>query len=143
MSAMTVQIACALVVMTLGTQAHADTVVPMKGQTRNRFRPILRHARRRRSQPTTRRSPLPTRPRLRRPQPIRSRPADKRAALSPVPAAGAAAAEVRGNQYGNYDKVDSDVQKEYRQDQAQDAAVAGAVVGGFAAAPGPPPAGTG
>jgi hypothetical protein len=45
-------------------------------------------------------------------------------------AAGAASAEVQGNRYENYDKLDSDVQQEYRQNQAKDAAVAGAVVGG-------------
>jgi hypothetical protein len=33
-------------------------------------------------------------------------------------------------QYENYDKVNSEVQQEYRQEQAKDAAVGGAVVGG-------------
>ena len=42
-------------------------------------------------------------------------------------AAGAAAGQVRSNQYDN---VSSDAQQEYRQNQAKDAAVAGAVVGG-------------
>ena len=42
-------------------------------------------------------------------------------------AAGAASAQVRSNRYDN---VGSDAQQEYRQNQAQDAAVAGAVVGG-------------
>lgn len=44
--------------------------------------------------------------------------------------AGAAAAEVRGNQYDAYDRLDDDVQQEYRQDNARDVAVAGAVIGG-------------
>jgi transcription initiation factor TFIID subunit TAF12 len=44
-------------------------------------------------------------------------------------AAGAASAEVKGNQYQAYDKLDSDVQQQYRQNQAQSAAAAGAVAG--------------
>jgi hypothetical protein len=45
-------------------------------------------------------------------------------------AAGAAAAEVRGQQHEAYDKVSDDVKQEYRQNQAKEAAAAGAVVGG-------------
>ena len=37
---------------------------------------------------------------------------------------------MRGNQYEAYDRVDSEVQQEYRQNQAREAATAGAVVGG-------------
>lgn len=43
---------------------------------------------------------------------------------------GAAAAEVRGNQYDAYDRLDDDVQQEYRQENARDAAAVGAVIGG-------------
>ena len=43
---------------------------------------------------------------------------------------GAAAAEVRGNQYEAYDRLDDDVQQEYRQENARDAAAVGAVIGG-------------
>lgn len=43
---------------------------------------------------------------------------------------GAAAAEVRGNQYEAYDRLDDDVQQEYRQENALDAAAVGAVIGG-------------
>jgi hypothetical protein len=39
---------------------------------------------------------------------------------------GAAAAEVRGNQYDAYDRLDEDVQQEYRQENARDAAAVGA-----------------
>jgi hypothetical protein len=45
-------------------------------------------------------------------------------------AAGAAAAQSRCNRNEICDHADSDVQQEYRQNQAKDAAVAGAVVGG-------------
>jgi len=44
--------------------------------------------------------------------------------------AGAAAAQHRANQYDNLDRIDDGVKREYRQEQAKDAAVAGAVVGG-------------
>lgn len=43
---------------------------------------------------------------------------------------GAAAAEVRGNQHEAYDRLDDDVQQEYRQENARDAAAVGAVIGG-------------
>lgn len=43
---------------------------------------------------------------------------------------GAAAAEARGNDYDAYDRVDEDLQQEYRRDNARDVAVAGAVIGG-------------
>jgi len=44
--------------------------------------------------------------------------------------AGAAAAQHRANQYDNLDRIDDGVKREYRQEKAKDAAVAGAVVGG-------------
>lgn len=37
---------------------------------------------------------------------------------------------MRGNQHEAYDRVDSDVQEEYRQNQARETAAVGAVVGG-------------
>ena len=45
--------------------------------------------------------------------------------------AGAAAAEVRGQQHDNvYDQIDDDIQQDYRQNNARSAAAAGVVVGG-------------
>ena len=46
--------------------------------------------------------------------------------------AGAAAAEVRGRQYDAYDRVDDDVKREYRRNDAKSAAAVGAVIGGTA-----------
>ena len=47
-------------------------------------------------------------------------------------AAGATAAEVRGRQYDAYDRIDDDLQQEYRRNEAKSTAAAGAVVGGAA-----------
>ena len=130
MRAITIQTACSLVVIKLGAHAHAETVVPMKGQTpeqiqsdtatcqtqaKSAYDQALAAANQSAATSTT----------------TASQPSGGRARGAAAGAvAGAAAAEVRGNQYENYDKVDSDVQKEYRQNEAQEAAVAGAVVGG-------------
>jgi hypothetical protein len=45
-------------------------------------------------------------------------------------AAGAAAAEVRGQQYEGYDNLSDDAKQEYRRNEAKSAAAAGAVAGG-------------
>ena len=123
---------CAAVMMTLGAQAHAETVVPTQGQTpeqiqkdteacksqaKSAYDQALAAANQTAATATAAASAPP-------PSGGRARGAATGAA------AGAAAAQVRGNQYENYDKIDSDVQQEYRQNQAKEAAVAGAVVGG-------------
>lgn len=114
---------CAAAIVTLGVQAHAETVVPMQGQTpqqiqadtdackaqsKTAYDQALAAAKQApATSATTASAPAPSGGRVRG------------AAAGAV--AGAAAAEVRGNQYENYDKVDSDVQQEYRQNQAQSA----------------------
>ena len=124
--------ACATVLMAMGSQVHGETVVPMQGQTpeqiqmdtqacktqaKSAYDQTLAAANQTSATSTTSASA--------------SAPSGGRARGAVAgAAAGAAAAEVRGNQYDNYDKIDSDVQKEYRQNQAQEAAVGGAVVGG-------------
>jgi len=44
--------------------------------------------------------------------------------------AGAAKAEVKGQQHGAYDNVNEDVKQQYRQNEAKSVAAAGTVVGG-------------
>jgi len=120
--------ACALGLAAFGTQAHAETVIPMQGQTPDQIQADVAtcqaqaktaydQALASAGQPAPATSSAP-------PSGSRLRGAAAGAAV------GAATAEVRGNQYDNYDRIDEDVQQEYRQNQAQDAAVAGAVVGG-------------
>jgi Skp family chaperone for outer membrane proteins len=117
-------------VVMIGVPAFAETVIPMKGQSpeqiqmdvtqcqaqaKTAYDQALASASSSASTSTTSAAP-PSGGRM-------------RGAVTGA-AAGAAAAEVRGNRYENYDKIDSDVQQEYRQNQAKDAAVAGAAVGG-------------
>ena len=122
--------ACVAVFTTLGIHAHAETVIPTKSQTpeqiqkdtaecqaqgKTAYDQSLASANQASAASTTS-DTKPSGGRL------------KGAAVGA--AAGAASAQVQGNRNDNYDKVDSDVQQEYRQNQAKDAAVAGVVVGG-------------
>jgi hypothetical protein len=100
--------------------AQASTVIPAQGQTPEQIQADTAACQSQGAQASAAAAPAPAPA----PQGGRLRGAAVGAA------AGAAAAEVRGNQYEAYDRVDSDVQQEYRQNQAQEAAVAGAVVGG-------------
>lgn len=120
----------AIVTVALGINANAETVVPTKGQTPEQIQKDVADCQAQAK--TTYDQTLAS--------------ANQSAAASTADtdkarggrvrgaavgaAAGAATAQVQGNRYDNYDKVDSDVQQEYRQNQAKDAAVAGAVVGG-------------
>ena len=97
---------------------HASTLIPAKGQTPEQIQADTAACQSQATQASQAAAPAPA------PQGGRL----KGAAVGA--AAGAAAAEVRGNQYEAYDRLDSDVQQEYRQNQAQGAAAAGMVVGG-------------
>jgi len=126
----TLMAASAAIIMMLGAQAHAETVVPTQGQTPQQIQADTAACQAQAKSvydqtfAAANQSAATSTTTAAAPSGGRARGAVAGAA------AGAAAAEVRGNQYENYDKVDSDVQKEYRQNQAQEAAVAGAVVGG-------------
>ena len=98
--------------------AQASTLIPAKGQTPEQIQADTAACQSQATQASQAAAPAPA------PQGGRL----KGAAVGA--AAGAAAAEVRGNQYEAYDRLDSDVQQEYRQNQAQGAAAAGMVVGG-------------
>ncbi|WP_339466097.1 MULTISPECIES: hypothetical protein [unclassified Pseudomonas] len=97
------------------TQASAESVVPLKGQTSQQTQIDINDCRSIASTSTT--SAPQTGGRL------------KDAAVGA--AAGATAAEVRGRQHDEfYDAVDDDRQQDYRQNRAGQSAAAGAVVGG-------------
>ncbi len=97
---------------------QAVTVTPMQGQTSEQIQADMAACQTQASQaapPATTSAPAPQGGRIR--------------GAAVGAAAGAASAQVKGNQYQAYDKLDSDVQQQYRQNQAQSAAAAGAVAG--------------
>ena len=97
---------------------QAVTVTPMQGQTPEQIQTDTAACQTQASQaapPATTSAPAPQGGRVR--------------GAAAGAAAGAASAQVRGNQYQAYDKLDSDVQQQYRQNQAQQAAAAGAAAG--------------
>lgn len=107
-----------LLAIAAATPLYASTLIPMKGQTPEQIQADTAACQSQATQASQSTAPAPA------PQGGRL----KGAAVGA--AAGATAAQVRGNQYEAYDRLDSDVQQEYRQNQAQGAAAAGMVVGG-------------
>ncbi|BBP71492.1 hypothetical protein PHLH6_34960 [Pseudomonas sp. Seg1] len=104
-----------LIAALCATQANAQTVVPLKGQTSQQTQIDINDCHSVAASSTT--STPQTGGRL------------KGAAVGA--AAGATAAEVRGRQHDElYDAVDDDRKQDYRQNRARQTATAGAVVGG-------------
>jgi YMGG-like Gly-zipper len=101
---------------------HASTLIPTQGQTSAQIQSDTAACQTQATQASQAAAPPPAAAPA--PQGGRLRGAAVGAA------AGAAGAQVRGNQHEAYDRVDSDVQEEYRQNQARETAAAGAVVGG-------------
>ena len=85
MRAMTIQTACSLVVMTLGAQAHAETVVPMKGQTPEQIQSDTATCKTQAKSAYDQALAAANQLRPHRPQLPRSRPADARVALPRAP----------------------------------------------------------
>ena len=101
---------------------HASTLIPGKGQTPDQIQADTAACQSQATQASQAAPPPPA-----------SAPAPQGGRLRGAAvgaAAGAAGAEVRGNQHDAYDRVDSDIQQEYRQNEAREAAAAGMVVGG-------------
>jgi len=99
----------------VATQAAAQSVVPMKGQSSQQTQSDMAECQNIAAGQTT--TSTPSGGRL------------KGAAAGA--AAGATAAQIRGNQHDEiYDRVDDDRKQDYRQDRAKQTAAAGAVVGG-------------
>jgi type IV secretory pathway VirB10-like protein len=111
-----------LLAFTVAGHLHASTLVPMQGQTSAQIQSDTAACQAQSTQASQAAAPAPA------PAPAPQGGRLRGAAVGA--AAGAAGAQVRGNQHEAYDRVDSDVQQEYRQNQAKDAAAAGMVVGG-------------
>lgn len=95
----------------VATQASAQSVVPMKGQSSQQTQSDMAECQNIAAGQTT--TSTPSGGRLK------------------GAAAGATAAQIRGNQHDEiYDRVDDDRKQDYRQDRAKQTAAAGAVVGG-------------
>lgn len=97
--------------------AHAETVAPLQGQSPEQTQADTSACKSQASSTAT-------------PPPANTSQGGRMRGAATAAVVSSAASEVRGNQHAAYDKVDDDVQKEYRQENAKDAAVAGAVVGG-------------
>lgn len=110
-----------LAIMAAG-HLHASTLVPMQGQTPEQIQSDTAACQAQATQASQAAAPAPA------PAPAPQGGRLRGAAVGA--AAGAVGAEVRGNQHEAYDRVDSDVQEEYRQNQARETAAVGAVVGG-------------
>jgi hypothetical protein len=113
---------CLALAMALGAPAGAATLGPMKGQTPEQIQADTQACQAQAAQTASTQPPPASAP----PPPSGGR--LRGAAVGA--AAGAVGAEVRGNQHEAYDRVDSDVKEEYRQNEAREAAAVGAVVGG-------------
>src|SRR5512139_2195999 len=117
--------AAATIAMALAIEAHGQTIIPAHGQTPEQIQADTAACQ---AQAKTAHDQAMAPASQSASSTASSAPKGGRARGAAVgAAAGAAAAEVRGNQYENYDKLPSEVQQEYRQNQAKDAAVAGAV----------------
>lgn len=106
-----------LVVSVFSVQGWAQSVVPLKGQSSQQTQADIAECNNIAASQTASTSTTPSGGRV-------------KGAMAGA-AAGATAAQIRGNQHEEiYDRVDSDRQQDYRQNQAKQTAAAGAVVGG-------------
>ena len=115
-------LASLLLAFSVAGHLHASTLIPTQGQTSAQIQSDTAACQTQATQASQAAAPPPAAAPA--PQGGRLRGAAVGAA------AGAVGAEVRGNQHEAYDRVDSDVQEEYRQNQARETAAVGAVVGG-------------
>jgi hypothetical protein len=96
---------------------HAETVTPLQGQSPEQTQSDISACKSQAGSTAT-------------PPPASTSQGGRMRGATTAAVASSVASEVRGNQYEAYEKIDDDVKKEYRQENAKDAAVAGAVVGG-------------
>src|SRR5678815_5385887 len=118
----------ALVLIVMSVDSRADTVVPTKGQTPEQIQQDVAQCQV--EGKTAYDQALASANAAASTPPAESTSGGRVRGAAVAATASAAAAQSRCNRNEVCDHADSDVQQEYRQNQAKDAAVAGAVVGG-------------